>query len=83
VRFDHKENTMKFRLALAALAVAVVTLPSLASAQSVVVEKRVFRDGGPRAEMRGHHDRGMHRGFRNHHRGDRVVVIKKERRHRY
>ncbi|MFC0240403.1 hypothetical protein [Rhodopseudomonas telluris] len=69
---------MKLRYAFAALAVAAVSLPSLASAEITVI-KKVYRDG-PRAEMR-HHDRGMHRGWDRHHRhhADRVVVIKKRR----
>ena len=68
---------MKLRLALAAIAVAAVSLPSLASAETTVI-KKVYRDG-PRAEMR-HHDHGYHRGWDRHHRhADRVVVIKKRR----
>ncbi|HEY0331807.1 MAG TPA: hypothetical protein VGC77_22255 [Rhodopseudomonas sp.] len=66
---------MKLRYALAALSVAALTLPSIASAETTVI-KKVYRDG-PRAEMR-HHDRGPHR----HHGGDRVVIIKKGH-HRY
>lgn len=65
---------MKLRLALAALAVAAVSLPTLASAETTVV-KKVYRDG-PRAEMR------QHRGWERHHRhADRVVIIKKRHRH--
>ncbi|WP_041802247.1 hypothetical protein [Rhodopseudomonas palustris] len=69
---------MKLRYALAALSIAALAVPSIASAETTVI-KKVYRDG-PRAEMRGHHDRGMHRG--KHRGADRVVIIKK-RHHRY
>lgn len=39
-------------------------------------DRRVYR--GVRAEFRGHHDRGLHRGWRNR---DRVVVIKRRHHH--
>jgi hypothetical protein len=68
---------MKIRYAMAALAVAAISLPSIASAETVVI-KKIHRDG-PRAEMRMHRDYGM-RG--RHHGGDRVVVIKRSH-HRY
>lgn len=72
---------MKIRYAFAALAVAAVALPSMASAETTIIKKKVYRDG-PRAEMRMHHDRGWHR--RGWHRGaDRVVVIKRSRHHDY
>jgi hypothetical protein len=71
---------MKIRYVLAALAVAAISLPSIASAETVIVKKKIYRDGGPRAEMRMHRDHGYHRG--RHHGGDRVVVIKRSH-HRY
>lgn len=71
---------MKTRFALAALAVAAVALPSMASAETTIIKKKVYRDG-PRAEMRMHRDHGWHRGW--HRGGDRVVVIKKSRRHHW
>jgi hypothetical protein len=74
---------MKIILALAAIAAATVVVPGTASAQDVRV--RIGNDRGyhqdyrgPRAEYRGYHDRGLHRGWRNR---DRVVVIKERRRH--
>jgi hypothetical protein len=70
---------MKIRYALAAIAVAAVALPTLASAETTIIKKKVYRDG-PRAEMRMHRDRGYHRGY--HRGGDRVVIIKKSRHHR-
>jgi hypothetical protein len=66
---------MKIRLALAALAVAVISLPQLAAAETTVI-KKVYRHDGPRAEMPMHRDRGWHR---HHHRADRVVIVKKHR----
>jgi hypothetical protein len=71
---------MKISYAIAALAVAtIIALPTIASAQTTIIKKKVYRDG-PRAEMRMHRDRGMHRGW--HRGGDRVVIIKKSRHHR-
>jgi hypothetical protein len=71
---------MKIRYAIAALAVAAISLPTIASAETVIVKKKMYRDGGPRAEMRMHRDHGYHRGW--HRGGDRVVVIKRSH-HRY
>ena len=74
---------MKIRYALAALSVAALSFtaiaPTTASAETTVIKKVYRGDGGPRAQMRMHHDRGLHRG-RMHH-ADKVVFIKK--RHRY
>jgi hypothetical protein len=71
---------MKIRYVLAALAVAAISLPSIASAETVIVKKKIYREGGPRAEMRMHRNHSMHRGM--HRGGDRVVVIKRSH-HRY
>ena len=72
----------KFGLALAALGAVIIALPSIASAETVVIKRGGYHGQhhgyGARAEYRGHRGRGYHRG-RGH--GDRVVVIKK--RHRY
>ena len=67
---------MKRRLALAVLAVAAVSLPSMASAETTIIKKTVYRDG-PRAEMR------MHRGWHHHRHADRVVIVKKRHHHHY
>jgi hypothetical protein len=76
-----EENTMKISYVFAAIAVAAISLPTLASAETTIIRKNVYRDGGPRAEMRMHRDRGYHRGM--HRGGDRVVIIKKSRHHRW
>lgn len=63
--------------ALGALAVAV---PSMASAETVVIKRHDH--GGPyhaRAEFREHRDNGWHRGWRHH--SDRVVVIRRGHHH--
>ena len=74
----------KFGYVLAALAAIIVAAPSIASAETVVIKRGGYHHGdrgyGARAEFREHRDRGYHRGWRGHDRGDRVVVIK---RHRY
>jgi hypothetical protein len=72
-----EDNMRKFAFTLAALGAMAVALPSIASAQTVVIKRGGHHHGwyGARAQM--HHDRGWHR---HHH--DRVVVIKK-RYHRY
>ena len=71
----------KFGLALAALGAVIIALPSIASAETVVIKRGGYHGHhhgyGARAEFRGHRDRGWHRG---HGHRDRVVVIK---RHRY
>ena len=71
----------KFGFVLAALGAMAVAVPSIASAETVVIKRGGHHHGmyGARAQM--HHDRGWHRGWGHHHR-DRVVVIKK-RYHRY
>ena len=70
----------KFGLALATLGAVIIALPSIASAETVVIKRGGYHGHhqgyGARAEFRGHRDRGYHRG-RGHH--DRVVVIKKHR----
>ena len=70
----------KFGLALATLGAVIIALPSIASAETVVIKRggHGYHHGyGARAEM--HRGRGWHRG---HHGGDKVVIIKK-RHHRY
>ncbi|WP_448042043.1 hypothetical protein [Bradyrhizobium liaoningense] len=71
----------KLGYVVAALGALVIAAPTLASAETVVI-KRGHHHGpyGARAEYRMHHqDRGWHR----HHRGDRVVVIKRSHRHHH
>jgi hypothetical protein len=67
---------------IAALGALIIAAPSIASAQTVVIKRgggyHGHHHGGPRAEFRGHRDRGYHRGSRHGH-GDRVVIIKKRR----
>lgn len=62
--------------ALGALAVAV---PSMASAETVVIKRHYHGPYGARAEFRDHgwHHR-WHRDWHRYH-GDRVVIIKKHR----
>ncbi len=64
----------KFAYVLAALGAMAVAVPSIASAETVVIKRGGHHHGwyGARAQI--HHDRGWHRGW---HRGDRTVVIKK------
>jgi len=69
----------KFAYVLAALGAIAVALPSIASAETVVIKRGGHGWHGARAEMY-HHDRGWHRGWRHH--DNRVVVIKKHY-HRY
>jgi hypothetical protein len=75
-----EEDTMKLRIALAAVVAAAVALPAIASAETVIIKKHGDRDHfrGVRAEMGFRHDRGLHRGWYNHHHhADRTVIIKK------
>jgi hypothetical protein len=72
----------KFGYVLAALATFAIAAPSIASAETIVIKRGGNHDGwrGARAE---HRDHGWHRGWnRGYHRGaDKVVIIKKQRRH--
>jgi hypothetical protein len=72
----------KLGFVIAALGALVVAAPSLANAETVIIKRGGYHGHhgyGPRAEWRGHRDRGWHRGWR-HGRGERTVIIK---RHRY
>ena len=74
----------KFGLVIAALGALAVAIPSIASAQTVVIKRSGHHDGwhGSRAQV--HHDHGRHHGWRHrHHRGDKVVIIKKQRHRHY
>ncbi|AUC95451.1 MULTISPECIES: hypothetical protein [Bradyrhizobium] len=70
----------KIGFVVAAIAALAVAIPSMASAETIVIKRgghHHWNHGwGTRAEMR--HDRGWHRGW--HHDHDRTVII---RRHRY
>jgi hypothetical protein len=69
----------KISFVLAAIGALAVAVPSIASAETVVIKRGGHhwdRGYGAHAAMR--HDRGWHRGW--HHDHDRTVVIK---RHRY
>jgi hypothetical protein len=73
----------KLGYVIAALGALIIAAPSIASAETVVIKRSGYH--GPhhhghsaRAEYR--RDRGYHRGWRHgHHRGDKVVIIKKHR----
>ncbi len=71
---------MKLRLAIAAIAVAAIAAPTLASAETTIIKRHGDRYvRGARAEFRLHRDfdrdRFEHRGFFPHH--SRTVIIKK------
>lgn len=63
---------------LAAAATLAIAAPSIASAETVIIKRGGHHDGwrGSRAE---HRDHGWHRGW--HRGGNKVVIIKKSRRH--
>jgi len=61
-------------IALAALAAVGIALPVTAPAEAAVTKKVIIK--------KGHHDRGLHRGWDRHH-GKKVVVIKHGRRHHH
>ncbi|WP_407114045.1 hypothetical protein [Bradyrhizobium sp. LMG 9283] len=73
----------KLGYVVAALGALVIAAPTLASAETVVIKRGHHHHSpyGARAEYRMHHDRGWHRGW--HHRGDKVVVIKRSHRHHH
>ena len=70
----------KFGYVVAALGAIAVAVPSIASAETVVVKRGGYHHDWNRshAEVRVHRDRGWHEGWR-HHDHDRVVI----REHRY
>jgi hypothetical protein len=82
----------KFGFIVAAVAAIAIAVPSVASAEKVVIkrggehhraDKVVIKHGGDRgyrsrAEFRGHRDYGWHRGH-----SKKVVIIKHGRDHRY
>ncbi len=69
---------MKLRLAVAAIAVAAIAAPTLASAETTIIKKHGDRDDfrGARAEVRIHRDFDRDRAFFPHHSG-KTVIIKK------
>ncbi len=67
----------KLGYVVAALGALAVALPTMASAETVVIKKHHEGPYGARAEFREHRDFGWHRGW--HHDGDRTVVIKHRR----
>jgi hypothetical protein len=69
----------KFGYVIAALGAIAVAVPSIASAETVVIKHRDHDRLGARAEFREHRDRGWHEGWRHHR--DRVVIVK--HRHEY
>lgn len=73
----------KLGYVVAALGALVIAAPTLASAETVVIKRGHHHHGpyGARAEYGMHRDHGWHRGW--HHRGDKVVVIKRSHRHHH
>jgi hypothetical protein len=73
----------KFAYLLAALGAMAVAVPSIASAETVVIKRSGHHHGwySAHAQMY-HHDRGWHRGWRHHH-ADKVVIIKHRHANRY
>jgi hypothetical protein len=72
----------KIGLVIAALGALAIALPSIASAETVIIKRGGHHHGWYGARAQVHHDRGWHRGWRHHH-GDRVVIVKKQRYHHY
>lgn len=65
----------------AALGAIAIAIPSIASAETVVVKRGYHHGYGAHAEFREHRDRGWHEGWHRH--ADRVVVIKHRHHHDY
>ena len=65
----------KFFIALAALAAVGIALPVTVPAEAAVTKKVIIKKSG-------HHDRGLHRGWRHAH-AKKVVIVKHGRRHRH
>lgn len=71
----------KLGFVIAAVGALAIAIPSMASAQTVVIKRGGHHhDGWHGSHARMHHDHGRHHGWRHrHHRGDKVVIIKKHR----
>jgi hypothetical protein len=68
----------KFGFVIATVAALVVAVPSIASAETVIIKRGGHHHAyGARAEM--HRDHGWHNGWRHRHGGDKVVIVKKQR----
>jgi hypothetical protein len=79
LRTTGEEDIMKkFGYIVAALATIAIAAPTIASAETVVIKRGGGHHDGARAEFRGHGDRGWHRGH-----GNKVVIVKHGRDHRY
>jgi hypothetical protein len=75
-----EEDIMKkLGYVVAALGALAIVAPTMASAETVVVNHGYHHGYGARAEYREHRDYGWHRGW--HHHGDRVVVVRRGHRH--
>ena len=82
-RSIEEEAMKKFGLVVAAIGALAVAVPSIASAETVVIKRGGYHHGyGAHAEFREHRDHGWHEGWRRHHHADRVVIVK-HRRHDY
>ena len=68
----------KVGLVVAAIGSLAIALPSLASADTVVIKKHHYHPFDARAEYRVHRDYGLHEGWRDRDH-DRGVVIKERR----
>jgi Ni/Co efflux regulator RcnB len=75
---DPGGETMKLRLAIAAIAVAAIAAPTIASAETTIIKKHGDRDDfrGARNELRIHRDFDRDRDADFHH-GGKTVIIKK------
>jgi hypothetical protein len=62
-------------IALAALAAVGIAMPVVTPADAAVTKKVIIKKSG-------HHDRGLHRGWRNAH-AKKVVIVKHGRRHHH
>ena len=71
----------KVLLALSAVAALAVAVPTMASAETVVIKERGFHHGFRGAHAMMHEDRGWHRGWRHRHHD--VVVIRRGHHHHH
>jgi hypothetical protein len=74
-RSNEEDDMKKLGYVIAALGAMAVAVPTIASAETVVIKKHRDHHFGPRAEMRIHRDHGWHEGWRHH--ADKKVIIKK------
>jgi hypothetical protein len=76
---EEEDIMRKLGLVIAALGALAVAVPSIASAETVIIKRGGHHHGWHGARAQVHHDHGRHYGWRHRHHSNKVVIIKKHR----